>query len=575
MKRVATGTIVSTAVLIALSLGISGKASAAHPCKPALLEDGSVVRVATIRAPCRLARGIAGKYFKRIQQGDSFDGKSRKGLIYYAIDGFRCFTGLGGTQTWCHHHRRWVFASIRPDDHPSTWQPPFRASRGALAAQGRQCKDVMFIGARGSDQKANKANHYMGDTVNQMAKRMYKAVDAYGETMGFLPVLYRADSVSELVPSARQGIEMAGSGPAGAVALYVRRNFNPYIASINDGVKKTIENVRVTVDLCPETEIVLAGYSQGAMAIHQAELKLANDGADDALDAIGGTLLLGDGDRVSNSEAHQIGGAPGGAGVRVRLHGLLHPRDVVEPETAVEICAAGDLVCDFSLRSIYDGAVGKIRGGAQVHTGYLNNPSQLRYLNEGVDWLVHEMGLDSVLRLNRRHAQASQALRQLNASSTAETSRRRRDAISFRGIGRVRWGASLTRVEDALNIAFDCSEGLVPGHCLCPPSEPDLSLRFVFNSKAPQDARLQAVFGGGGAHTPAGIAIGSSKRAVEKAYPGARYKVNAPINSGLSTLLLARHNGHALLFFLSNGHVSGISAYADGSAGNLEAEQCA
>lgn len=160
-------------------------------------------------------------------------------------------------------------------------------------------------------------------------------------------------------------------------------------------------------------------------------------------------------------------------------------------------------------------------------------------------------------------------------STDAQASSRRRDAISFRGIGGIRWGAKLTRVETALGISFDCSEGLIPGHCLCPPSEPDLSLLFVFDSRGPQDARLQAVFGGGRAHTPAGIAIGSSKRAVEKAYPGARYKVNAPIDSGLSTLLLARHNGHALLFYLSNGHVNGISGYANGSAGNLEAEQCA
>lgn len=140
-RRVATATIVSTAVLIALSLGMSARASAAHPCKPAILEDGSVVRVATIRARCRLGRGIAEKYFERIQQGFSFDGKTGNGLIYYAIDGFRCFPGLGGTQTWCHRHRRWVFASIRSEDHPSTWQPSFRPSRGALAAQGRRGTD--------------------------------------------------------------------------------------------------------------------------------------------------------------------------------------------------------------------------------------------------------------------------------------------------------------------------------------------------------------------------------------------------------------------------------------------------
>jgi hypothetical protein len=163
-----------------------------------------------------------------------------------------------------------------------------------------------------------------------------------------------------------------------------------------------------------------------------------------------------------------------------------------------------------------------------------------------------------------------------SAGIDAQASRYRRNAISFHGIGGVRWGAKLPRVEDVLGISFDCSEGLVPSKCLCPPSEPDLSIGFVFDLQVPQFARLQAVYAySGSAHTRTGISIGSSKRAVERAYPGARYEVNAPLNSGISTFLLARRNGHALVFSLDRGRVRGIGAYARGGSRNIEAEQCA
>jgi len=348
----------------------------------------------------------------------------------------------------------------------------------------------------------------------------------------------------------------------------------------------------------------------------------------------------------------------GGQGVQVALHGF-KPHDVVEPETTVEICVPGDIVCDFKLRTDV-GALAAYRSGSQLHSGYKDKPQSV-YLDRAVDWLAREMGLDPSARLVRSRSRGRAALRSgatAQASSAkncgplgyapknggysliigdmrvrrigcaksariggaylagapvpagwrcqqglrtacryrhsqrrfsfvfegdagrlgrpAEASRRPRVAISFRGIDGLRWGTKLTRVEERLGVSFDCSEGLIPGRCLCPPSQPDLSILFVFDLQGPGQARLQAFFAyGGSAHTPRGIAVGSSKRAVERAYAGARYEVNAPLNSGLSTFLLARHNGHALVFQLRNGHVSSILAYARGGSGSIAAEQCA
>jgi hypothetical protein len=120
-------------VLIAAlaSLGHTSTASAARPCDSAALQDGTVVRVATLRIPCGRGRDIAVTFFERVQAGDRFDGKTGDGSIYYSVEGLRCFPGLGGSQTWCKSDARWVFASTRPEDHPVGWTPLRRRSTGS------------------------------------------------------------------------------------------------------------------------------------------------------------------------------------------------------------------------------------------------------------------------------------------------------------------------------------------------------------------------------------------------------------------------------------------------------------
>lgn len=252
----------------------------------------------------------------------------------------------------------------------------------------------MFIGARGSGERLSKANHGLGWPVYEMATQLGKAVSRYGEHMGMLGVVYSADSVGELIPSVPEAAAYAAATPGGALALYYARHMKPYTASVNEGVKLTIEAVHAVLSRCPETELVLAGYSQGAMAVHQAERKLEHNGDEEALDAIGGTLLLGDGDRTPLTDAKLIGGASRlTTGIRVALHGIARPQDVEEPETTVEICAVNDIVCDFSPSSIVHGLLGAIKLGTEVHTNYLNKPSEKAYLTQAVDWLANEMGL--------------------------------------------------------------------------------------------------------------------------------------------------------------------------------------
>lgn len=138
--------VVGAAVLAAIQLILAGgpSAVAAGPCHPVKVE-GTNVRVATVRVPCKMAREVASGYFERTLKGDRFDGKTGDGSIYYDVDGFRCLTGLSGTQMFCRHHDQKVYASSRPEDHQSTWD------RQTLASAAVSSRRVYFvIGCSGS-----------------------------------------------------------------------------------------------------------------------------------------------------------------------------------------------------------------------------------------------------------------------------------------------------------------------------------------------------------------------------------------------------------------------------------------
>jgi hypothetical protein len=118
---------------------------------------------------------------------------------------------------------------------------------GAPVASAQGCPDVMFIGARGSGEPLSKANHGLGRPLYEMATQLGSAVSRYGEHMGMLGVVYSADSVSELIPSVPEAVAYAAASPGGALALYYTRHVRPYTASINNGVKLTIEAVHAVL----------------------------------------------------------------------------------------------------------------------------------------------------------------------------------------------------------------------------------------------------------------------------------------------------------------------------------------
>jgi hypothetical protein len=173
---------------------------------------------------------------------------------------------------------------------------------------------------------------------------------------------YSADSTDELKPSGGEEALAAAGDLEAAVAEWERNHLRPFLASIASGTTAVLAYVQAEEARCPSTVIVLAGYSQGAMAVHQAELRMSAT----LRSHIAGTILLADGDRVPNTAAAEtLGSSPAnGEGVRSYLH-MNSLQDVPMPESTVDVCNTHDIVCDFTSGSILH--VGR---DTRVHTTY-------------------------------------------------------------------------------------------------------------------------------------------------------------------------------------------------------------
>jgi hypothetical protein len=225
-----------------------------------------------------------------------------------------------------------------------------------------------------------------------MASTMNADLGAHGLIMRTFADPYPADPVSDLYPSRDEAITMATALAPVADAVWAG-HVHKYFRSIDTGVADAISAAEQDVAKCPGTALVFAGYSQGAMAMHEAELKLAARHETNVLNHIAGTLLLGDGDRVSNTKAMQFGTSKHGEGIRTYLYGFAHvpTHDVESPSTTANICDEDDVICDFDPKRLFRdrnpfAIVAAFKHAGGVHTHYATTES--KPLDEAADWLA-------------------------------------------------------------------------------------------------------------------------------------------------------------------------------------------
>jgi hypothetical protein len=260
------------------------------------------------------------------------------------------------------------------------------AMTAGAATSAPSCPSFYFIGARGSGESAQTPAGGLGTEVGKIATDVANAVNAQNLTMQTVADSYSAASVYDFIPSSAevsklQGMISAGN-ESGAISYYYNHNVVPYLASIKAGVKAAVSEARVLNYYCPQSKLLMAGYSQGAMVVHQAEWRLAHSYPAVAAQIVG-TVLLADGDRVPNSTAHSFGTATsGGEGVRTWLKEN-NGKDAWQPSATASICNAGDIVCDFNWHRVYP-APSSEQAGAQVHTSYANDPS----LAQAATWVA-------------------------------------------------------------------------------------------------------------------------------------------------------------------------------------------
>lgn len=225
----------------------------------------------------------------------------------------------------------------------------------AQAAPG--CPDVHWFGAAGSGQRDGDltSNAGMGDDIYQSYRDVQRLVTADGRTMTAEAVEYPAVPVPDDDGGVGEWLGFMGSVDAGASALE-----SQYTAF---------------TQRCPESKVVLAGYSQGAMVVHR---NLHAAGTNPNLVA---ALLIADGDRLPADPTINIGSVtsvPGaGKGVAQDWPILAHAPAPLPPAIGartISVCELNDAVCDYDPDAEEVSKVSTL-----IHTGYTKASSGYRW----------------------------------------------------------------------------------------------------------------------------------------------------------------------------------------------------
>jgi cutinase len=220
----------------------------------------------------------------------------------------------------------------------------------AAAAPG--CGDYHWIGAAGSGQRdavGMQTNGGMGPVIYQSYQQLASDLATQGKTITAEAVQYPA------VPVPVDG----GLG-----------GWMGFMDSVKAGATATADQFEAFTERCPTTKVVLAGYSQGAMAIHRNLEDLAEK------PNVAAALLIADGDRLPGDTTVNLGSTayvPGpGKGV-AQEHSFLAsaPTDPLPASMGartISVCDIGDPVCDYNPDSPEDATTDA--AGIAIHTSY-------------------------------------------------------------------------------------------------------------------------------------------------------------------------------------------------------------
>lgn len=201
------------------------------------------------------------------------------------------------------------------------------------AAAAPACPDFHWIGAAGSGQRTGAdltAYAGMGKVVYESYQQLASELAQSGETITAEAVEYPA-------------VDVPADGSIGG--------WLKFLGSVDDGTNATKKQFDAYTASCPNTSVVLAGYSQGAMVVHRNLYAVADD------PHVAAVLLIADGDRLPADTTVNMGSAAlmtsvdKGKGVAQEHSILAHTNTSPLPPQigarTISVCDIGDPVCDY------------------------------------------------------------------------------------------------------------------------------------------------------------------------------------------------------------------------------------
>ncbi|WP_148572697.1 cutinase family protein [Nocardioides caldifontis] len=209
------------------------------------------------------------------------------------------------------------------------------------ASKGAGCAQVLLVGVPGNGEKGRPRAGSLGRTLDVVGDA-YRGAAATGgrsvETRVVTRVVTRTTK-SALTLAAPRRHRLP------AVRAVKKGKVRAWRGDVAGGVRSTIALLDSAATRCPDQQLVLTGYSQGAMVVHRTLVAMRN--RPEHLDRLASVVLVGDGDRAARTAASAVGDRKG-QGVSSRFLG--QQPDVPPAGTRVQtfqVCLAGDVVCDL------------------------------------------------------------------------------------------------------------------------------------------------------------------------------------------------------------------------------------
>lgn len=217
---------------------------------------------------------------------------------------------------------------------------PARGPAGLAPAAASTCTDVLLVGMSGSGDRARPGRAF-GSALEPLRREFRDLVtDGRTVTLTFVSASTPSASVLRRSPQA--------TGPTSKVVS--KAGVRRWTDGLQGQVQTLMDELAERETRCPDQQIVLAGFAQGAMAVHRALPRL-DATLPTVAERLVAAVLVADGDRTAGTQARRSG-APAASdrasGVaETFLHATTDVPGVDSPLMVWSVCSRGDIACDI------------------------------------------------------------------------------------------------------------------------------------------------------------------------------------------------------------------------------------